>query len=170
MIPQLHKPLMMLLFVRDVWALQVLPDSPSCDPPVRAHAFDTPPDRGFLERTWVREWDAALQSECETLAANDFFDNRFGEGRVNMPSWFAWYEQVVLTWQSTLTSRTRRADWRLARAARMARRRGLRRVIVLPVAGVYTSAPGAAVLVVSQSLFRNDAELARVLHAHPSVA
>lgn len=144
----LPRPAAQLLFLRAVWDLPVLPDLPPCDPTPGPGGSRCPEDRVLAEQLWLREWSAALEQDAVPLSEQGLFFEGRDAGPVDHRQWSVWFDRVTARYASFYGGNTRRAEWRIERACRRAQRRGLRRVLVLPVSGEYTSyGPGGTVLV-----------------------
>lgn len=85
----------------------------------------------------------------------------FPGGPLEWRQWSEWFDLVTSDWMSFFQRSTRREAWRVEQARRTAERHGLRRVIVLPVAGEYARREEDGTLLVSMSAFTHAPTNAR---------
>jgi len=163
MIIDVPKPLIELLFVRDVWGLPVGRDLPAADPQ---------PDRGGSTRPGrpevVAQWEELWTSALEHLAAptdDDFWGLRYGLEGIDLPSMRAWKNTVTRQIEAVGAEFHHAPETLLRPELTTAERRGLKSLILLPVQGPYARASGADQLLISTTTYLTPAHLRPLIEA-----
>lgn len=163
MITDVPKPLIELLFVRDVWGLPVGRDLPAADPqPDRAGS--THPDRPEIAAQWEELWAAALE-HLAAPADEHFWGLRYGLEGVDLPSMRAWKTAVTRQIEAVAAEYHHAPETLLRPEFAAAERRGLQALIILPVHGPYARTHGGDHLLISTTTYLTPAYLRPLIQA-----
>ncbi|NMR19003.1 hypothetical protein [Cellulomonas fimi] len=155
--------LLELLFLRSAWGLDARRDLPPCDPAPDPGASQRPAWLG-IESVWERMWDQATSDEgaSHTSEGANFWGLQHGTAGIDLDAlrhWKAVARRPVTDAQRNFGLSPERRN---AEALRTAERRGLRRIILLPVIGSYREVRQRS-LILSTTMYLDRASLTGAL-------
>ena len=161
----LPKPAARLLFLRSVWELHVAPELPRCEPTPRPGASRAPRDGSAAEQLWSGEWSIAIGDAASRVSGAAALE-ALADGVIDHRQWSSWWDEVTAQWMTFFQHSSRGATWRIERARRRAERRGLRRLLVLPLAGHYVERGRDGDLLVSMAVFTHERQFVDALDSY----